>query len=266
MRIRRVARGDVPQIARLYYETVHRVNARDYGPEQIRAWAPQVSPDAWWQRRFQRYRVLVAEECGAVVGFVELSRNGEVDCFYVHHRHQHRGIGAALMARVEREARSRGNDRLTADVSITAEPFFRRMGFRIVRRQVKIYRNRSFKQALMDKRLRRVEKRRVDTSRRPPAMQGIGLLPSSASEIERNEQRPYFRLSIVPLARRNSDAVAIPTRLNDSRFLPRREHFAAAPKALRRTPAPRWKGRREPAATPAAMGHLCEDGEPSGWQ
>jgi len=37
MRVRRVRRADIPQIARLYYETVHRVNARDYSPEQIRA-------------------------------------------------------------------------------------------------------------------------------------------------------------------------------------------------------------------------------------
>jgi putative acetyltransferase len=155
MRIRRVRRTDIPQIARIYYETVHRVNARDYGPEQIRAWAPRVYPDAFWLRRFRRYRVLVAEDGGAVVGFVELGRAGEIDCFYVHHAQQHRGIGAALMARVQREARSRGNTRLLADVSITAEPFFRRMGFRIVRRQIKIYRNRAFKQAVMEKRLRR---------------------------------------------------------------------------------------------------------------
>ena len=60
------------------------------------------------------------------------------------------------MARVEREARSRGNTRLLADVSVTAEPFFRRMGCRVVRRQIKIYRNRAFKQAVIEKRFRRV--------------------------------------------------------------------------------------------------------------
>ena len=152
---RSVRRADIRQIAHLYYETVHRVNARDYGPEQIEAWAPRVYPDAFWQRRFRRYRVLVTEDGDAVVGFVELGRGGEIDCCYVHHAHQQRGIGAALMARVEREALARGNTRLLADVSITAEPFFRRRGFRLVRRQIKSYRNRAFKQAVMEKRLRR---------------------------------------------------------------------------------------------------------------
>jgi hypothetical protein len=37
MRIRRIRRTDIPQIARLYYETMRRVNAGDYIPEQFRA-------------------------------------------------------------------------------------------------------------------------------------------------------------------------------------------------------------------------------------
>ena len=47
MRIRPVARKDVPQISRLYFETVHRVNANDYGPDRIRAWAPRIYSDAF---------------------------------------------------------------------------------------------------------------------------------------------------------------------------------------------------------------------------
>lgn len=152
---RRVKRTDIPQISRLYYETVHRVNAQDYTAEQIRAWAPRVYPNTFWQQRFRRYSVFVVEEEGVVVGFAELARTGAIDCFYVHHARQHRGLGAALMVRIEREARSRGNARLHADVSITAELFFRRMGFRVVRRESKIYRNRAFKQAVMEKWLQR---------------------------------------------------------------------------------------------------------------
>jgi putative acetyltransferase len=153
MLIRRVKGVDVPQIARLYYETVRRVNRRDYSPEQSRAWAPRVYPDAFWRRRFRRYTVFVADLGGLVVGFAELPPGGGIDCFYVHHAHQGQGVGAALMARVEREAHARGDTRLRADVSITAQPFFRRMGCTVVRRQTKVYRNRAFKQAVMEKRL-----------------------------------------------------------------------------------------------------------------
>lgn len=58
------------------------------------------------------------------------------------------------MVRVQREGRGQTNTRLRADVSITAEPFFHRMGFKVVRRRIKMYRNRTFKQVLMEKRLR----------------------------------------------------------------------------------------------------------------
>jgi hypothetical protein len=37
IRVRPWRRSDVPAIARLYYETVHTVNARDYSPDQIQA-------------------------------------------------------------------------------------------------------------------------------------------------------------------------------------------------------------------------------------
>ena len=96
MFIRRVKRTDIPQISKLYYETVHRVNARDYSARQILAWAPRVYPDTFWQRRFRQYSVSVAEEDGVVVGFAELDRTGAIDCFYVHHARQHRGIGGRL--------------------------------------------------------------------------------------------------------------------------------------------------------------------------
>ena len=153
MRIRRLRRRDVPAISSLYYETVRRINARDYAPDRIAAWAPRVYPDAFWLQRLRRCRVFVAEDEGRVVGFAELAPDGGIDWFYVHHAHQGKGVGMALMTRVEGEARRRGDARLVADVSITAEPFFHRMGFRVVRRQIKIYHNRPFKQAVMEKRM-----------------------------------------------------------------------------------------------------------------
>ena len=58
--------GDGPLLAAFFYETVHTVNARDYTPAQLQAWAP--SPEApdpeAWDRSFQGRRALVAEAGG----------------------------------------------------------------------------------------------------------------------------------------------------------------------------------------------------------
>ena len=152
-RIRRCRRADIPQIARLYYDTVHNVNARDYSPRQNTAWAPYVFTDAFWQRRFQHYTVFVAEDRGQVVGFAELGADGHIDCFHVHHRRQGQGVGGSLMRRIEQSARRRRITCLHADVSITARRFFRSCGFDVVRRQKKVYHNCVFRQYQMAKQL-----------------------------------------------------------------------------------------------------------------
>lgn len=154
MLIRHARPDDCPQIARLYYATVRQVNARHYTPVQIRAWAPEVYPAAYWRRRQGQYlAVFVAESAGVITGFTELEPDGGIDCFYVHHAWQGCGVGSRLLARLVAEARRRRLPRLYADVSLTAQPFFRRQGFRVVRRQTRYYRHQFFRQFFMEKRL-----------------------------------------------------------------------------------------------------------------
>lgn len=151
MLIRAYRDSDIPAIARLYYWTVRTINARDYSPEQIAAWAPAIFEDSFWKNRFRRYRVFVAEDAGAVVGFAEFESTGHIDCFYVHHQRQSAGIGSALLRRIETEARELGLGRLFADVSVTARPFFEKKGFTVARRQEKFYGGCRFQQYLMEK-------------------------------------------------------------------------------------------------------------------
>lgn len=78
MLVRQYQEADIAEISRLYYETVHRINSRDYTEEQIEAWAPKVYEDAFWRERFQRYRVYVATEQEVITGFVEFEGNGHI--------------------------------------------------------------------------------------------------------------------------------------------------------------------------------------------
>jgi putative acetyltransferase len=151
--IRDVQASDFAAIARLFYETVHHVNAGDYSAEQLEAWAPRVYEPSYWQERFQNLRVYVAEDQGQVVGFAELERTGRIDCFYVHHQRQRCGIGARLMAQIEADAASQQVPRLFADVSLTARPFFEHQGFSVEREQERLYRGVRFAQFLMTKQL-----------------------------------------------------------------------------------------------------------------
>ncbi len=153
MRLRRYQKSDISQIARLYYDTIHQINSKDYSPPQIQAWAPRVYPTRFWANRFQRYTVYVVEADHQIVGFAEFEKTGHIDCFYVHYAWQGKGVGSRLLNTIERQARQRRLNRLFVDVSLTAMPFFKRHGFAIKRKQKKIYRGQRFSQYVMVKQL-----------------------------------------------------------------------------------------------------------------
>lgn len=155
VRIRPARGSDARDIAQLFHQTVHRVNARDYTPAQLDTWAPTVYSDAEWRRRLRRDCALVAEQDGQLVGFAILDcRFGYLDSFFVHYGYQRRGIGAILLDGVEKLARRAGLEYLFTDASLTAEPFFRARGFRRVHRQKRFYRGQVFRQYRMSKGLR----------------------------------------------------------------------------------------------------------------
>lgn len=153
--IRKAGAEDASAVARLFHETVHRVNAADYTPSQLQAWSPRIRPDSFWRQRFRRHQVFVAVTSETVVGFVELGAEGYIEALFVHHRFQQQGVGRQLMRALFQVARAQGNVRLSADVSVTARPFFQQMGFQLARRTKRFYRNRVFRQYQMVRNMRR---------------------------------------------------------------------------------------------------------------
>jgi len=151
MLVRTYRNGDIPGISRLYYDTIHLINCRDYTREQVDAWAPVVPEISFWKERFKKYHVYVAEEHGHIVGFTELDTMGHIDCFFVHHEWQRHGVGTRLMERVLAAADREQMLRLFAEVSITALPFFRGSGFVVVRESETIRQNVMLKQFAMER-------------------------------------------------------------------------------------------------------------------
>jgi GNAT superfamily N-acetyltransferase len=86
-----------------------------------------------WNKRLEYTRPWLVIEEDKVLGFGELDNNGHIDCFYVHKDYQHKGIGRFLLNWIEQVALRSGNLKLYADVSITAKPFFKTQGFRVIR-------------------------------------------------------------------------------------------------------------------------------------
>ena len=101
MLLREYRPGDCREMAALFYDTVHTVNARDYTPEQLDAWADgRVDLDAWDQS-FRAHTTLVAVDGGRIVGFGDMAADGYLDRLYVHKDWQGQGVATALCDRLE---------------------------------------------------------------------------------------------------------------------------------------------------------------------
>jgi GNAT superfamily N-acetyltransferase len=76
--------------------------------------------------------VFVATSGQRIVGTASLDR-GVVHALFVAPDVQRCGVGRRLMAEVERAARSEGTATLVVQSSVTAVPFYARLGFKTVR-------------------------------------------------------------------------------------------------------------------------------------
>ena len=152
MILRPYRKEDCGQTARLFYETVHTVNARDYSPSQLAAWAPAPPRPEAWHASFCGHYALVAEENGAVVGFGDIDGTGYLDRLYVHKDYQGQGIASAICDELERFAAGKT---FTTHASITAKLFFQHRGYHVVRKQEVIRHGVALTNLVMEKRSER---------------------------------------------------------------------------------------------------------------
>ena len=128
-------RDDCAEIMRLFYDTIHCVNAADYNKAQLDAWAPrEIDIDAW-NDRFLRDNAVVAKKDGVIVGIGTLKTPGYFDLPYVHKNYQRIGIATLIADKIEAFFRNNGIAAITTDASITAKPFFEKRGFVVLKKQ-----------------------------------------------------------------------------------------------------------------------------------
>ena len=112
MQLREYTPSDCAQLAELFYQTVHSVNAKDYTQEQLDAWATGEVDFQAWDESFRTHRTIVATENGAIVGFGDMDETGYLDRLYVHKDYQGQGIASAICDELERSRTERHSRRM----------------------------------------------------------------------------------------------------------------------------------------------------------
>lgn len=129
--------NDLDAATKLFRDTVHTVNARDYTPKQLDAWASR-DEQCLTQiaEKLSEQQTDGLKECGILIGFGSLDDKGDIDMLFVHKDRQRQGVAKAILRELERLALERGKQTVSTFASVTARPFFERMGYAVERENV----------------------------------------------------------------------------------------------------------------------------------
>lgn len=136
MEIRQYKEGEEAEIWSIFYNTIHHINSQHYSADQINAWAPKDLEETIWLSKIQDIAPYVVVRHGKIIGYADLQKTGYIDHFFCHHEHQRKGVGSKLFSFLESKALQLGIPELSADVSITAKPFFESKGFEVIKEQL----------------------------------------------------------------------------------------------------------------------------------
>lgn len=139
MLIRDYELKDLDEIVNLFKTTIFEVNISDYTLEQVKAWV-DVDRDQFNDNLAKSYaRVISNHE--QIVGFGNIDDKGYIDLFYVGADYQRQGVGQKLLHDLEK---SSNYTSFMVNSSITAKPFFEKMGYKETRKNCVHLRGQDF--------------------------------------------------------------------------------------------------------------------------
>ena len=147
MFIRKYESTDCKELAELFYNTVHTLNAKDYTKEQLDAWASGQVDLEKWDQSFQEHFTVVAVENGIIVGFGDIDTTGYFDRLYIHKNNQRKGIATAICDQLE----SKVQGKIVTHASVTAKPFFEKRGYKVLKEQQVVRKEIFLKNYVMEK-------------------------------------------------------------------------------------------------------------------
>lgn len=172
--LRAASTNDIPEIIKMYKNTVRAVNAKDYTPSQIEVWAEGAENKARWESAINEQYFVLAEDNTPLpsdqtegltdslpsqegnkllAGFASIAKDGYLDFMYVSKDHQRCGVASVLLDEIEKKALEQNNKEIYSHVSKTAKGFFLRRGYEHVKDIEDPYKGEIFINALMIKKL-----------------------------------------------------------------------------------------------------------------
>jgi GNAT superfamily N-acetyltransferase len=129
--IRAATTDDATALSALIQGTVRASNSRDYSPATIELICANFTRDKILSKMAQR-DVFVAVHLSEIAGTISLG-SGKLHSMFVEPKRQGQGIGRRLVSHLETHAVNSGLSSLQLSSSITAKPFYEKLGYQLVR-------------------------------------------------------------------------------------------------------------------------------------
>ena len=129
MRVREATSGDASAVLALHREAILARGPGAYDGDQVAAWAERDDPSRY-PIGDPNHEFVVCEVDDEVIAFGDLdAESGEIVGVYVHPEYDRRGVGTAVLERLETAAADRGHGRVELTASKNAVGFYERRGY-----------------------------------------------------------------------------------------------------------------------------------------
>lgn len=102
--VRNFRADDALPLRDVYRSSIHQLTRGEYDEAQRNAWAPSEFDEQAWSARIASICPFVALFDDSIAGYADIQNNGYIDHFFVSPQFAKRGIGSALMKRINAQA------------------------------------------------------------------------------------------------------------------------------------------------------------------
>ena len=134
MKIRRFEEKDAKKVSELIVETLRKTNIKDYSADLIENYVNNFQPENVLKRASWTH-FYVAEEkgniigCGAIAPYWDKVDESSLFTIFISPEHQGKGIGRKIIEILEKDEYFLRAKRIEIPASITAVPFYKKMGY-----------------------------------------------------------------------------------------------------------------------------------------
>jgi len=126
---------DLIDIKELFVQSIIGSCSNEYNTRQMEAWTSSIKNHQKWLTRIRDQYFLLAFYKERLAGICSLLNLNYLDLLFVHPEFQGQGIAKQLYSKIENKALNLGKSKIKLHSSLSAENFFKKMGFKNIEKR-----------------------------------------------------------------------------------------------------------------------------------